>query len=154
MSLQITTEMIHPILFAINPNSSNITRNIKESIIKFIENIRYNIVTPLPFETYPEDIYTTPLIREHHDLYLLCLDAHSLIEDDNNNPFSIIFNNPPNASYTKHIYPSNIFKPISQVFLAFLTKLEDLNNSNDQHIFLPLLFKPYKVWNLILKSLI
>ena len=111
--------MTLPIPFAINPNSSNITRNIKESIIKFIENIRYNIVTPLPFETYPEDIYTTPLIREHHDSYLYYLETHTLIEDDNNSPFSIIFNNPQNV-YTKHIYPSNIFKPISQVFLAFL----------------------------------
>ena len=60
----------------------------------------------------------------------------SLTEDANTIPFSIIFNTFQSV-YNKHIYPSNIFNPISQVLLAFLTKLEDLNNLRDEPKFLP-----------------
>ena len=60
----------------------------------------------------------------------------SLTEDARNIPFSIIFNTFQSV-YNKQIYPSNIFNPISQAFLAFLTKLEDLNNITDEPNFLP-----------------
>ena len=63
-----------PIPFALDPIATTIatitTRRIKESITTLIENLRYNMTTPLSFETYPEDYYTAPLIREHHDSYL------------------------------------------------------------------------------------
>ena len=107
----------------------------KESITKFIDNLRYSIITPLPFETYPEDSYTTPLIKEHHDSYLYYIESHSLTQDVNTTPFSIIFNT-QQVVYNKHIYRSKTFIPIPQVFLAFLAKLEELNNLTDDPTFL------------------
>ena len=51
-------------------------------------------------------------------------------------PFSTVFKTQQSV-YKKHIYQSNIFLPISQVFLAFLAKLENLNNLTDESTFLP-----------------
>ena len=45
-------------------------------LTKFLENRIYNSTGPLSFQTYPEDIYTTPLIREHHDYFLYFIDTH------------------------------------------------------------------------------
>ena len=119
--------------FALDPNATVTTRGVKKSITKFIDNLRYNIATTLPFETYPEDIFTTPLIREHHDSYLYHIETHSLTQDVNSTPFSIIFKTQQSV-YNEHIYPSNISIPISQVFLA---KREELNNLTDEPTFLP-----------------
>ena len=134
MSLQSTLQMNLPIPFTLDPNANVTTRRVKESITKFIDNLRYNITTPLPFETYTEDIYTTPLFREHHDSYLYYIETHSLTRDVNTSPFSIIFNT-QQAVYNKHIYPFNIIIPISQVFLVFLAKLEEINNLTDDPTF-------------------
>ena len=123
--------------FTIDQSSNaTTTRNTNDSLKKFTTNLHYNIITPLPFEQFPEDIFTVPLVREHHDSYLYYIHTHTLIEDSSFLPISIIFNDNTNI-YTKHIYPSNIFLPISQVFLAFLSKIEEMNNALDQPIFLP-----------------
>ena len=124
-----------PFLVALDPNATVTTRRMKESITTFIHSI-FDIIsqTPLPFETYPEDIYTTPLIREHHDSYLYYIEIHSLTQDVNTTPYSIVFNT-PHSVYNKH--PSNIFIPISQFSLLLLTKLDELNNITDEPTFLP-----------------
>ena len=51
MSLQSSLQMNLSIPFALDPNANVTTRSVKESITKFIDNLRYNITTPLPFET-------------------------------------------------------------------------------------------------------
>ena len=54
MSLQTSLQMNLSIPFALDPNANVTTRRMKESITKFIiDNLGYNITTPLPFETYP-----------------------------------------------------------------------------------------------------
>ena len=67
-----------PLPFALN-TSHRITREISHTLIQFLNNLIYNSTTPRSFETYPEDIYTTPLIREHHDSYLYYIDTGSLL---------------------------------------------------------------------------
>ena len=64
------------------------------------------------------------------------IETHSLTQDVNTTPFSVIFNT-QRSVYNKHIYPSKIFIPISQVFLASLAELEELNNLTDGLTFLP-----------------
>ena len=125
-----------PIPFALDPNATFTTRRVNESITNLFDNFRYNITKPLQFETYPEDIYTTPLIRDHHVSYFYYIETHSLTQDVNSTSLSIILNTQQSV-YNKHIYPSNIFIPISQGFVAFLAKLEELNNLTDEHTFLP-----------------
>ena len=119
-----------PVPFALDPNST-ITRRNRESITTFIDNLRYIIITPLSFESYPESIYTAPLIRQHHDSYLFYIETHSFTENAKIIPFSIISNTLQHV-YNKQFHPSIVFIPISQVFFS---KLEELNNLTDQPIF-------------------
>ena len=75
------TDPIQPLIplpFVYN-TSQRVTRDISQTHTQFLNNLIYNSTTPLSFETYPEDIYTTPLIREHHDSYLYYIDTHSLV---------------------------------------------------------------------------
>ena len=70
--------------FCINNESSQIvTRDVTKLITQFTENLIYNTITPLKFERFPEDVFTLPLIREHHDSYLFYIATHSLEPDDN-----------------------------------------------------------------------
>ena len=111
--------------FASNP-SQRITRDISHTLLQFLNNLIYNSTTPLSFETYPEDVYTTPLIREHHGSYLFYIDTHSLIPNSDEPPFSIPFTSPTTHSDTfqKHIHPNNIQIPIAHVFTTFLNNLQ------------------------------
>ena len=68
----------------------------------------YNSTVPLWFETYPEDIYTIPLIPKHHDSYLYYLDTHSLVEIlDSFNSFQLLIQMKPFAK--TFIRPTLIF---------------------------------------------
>ena len=58
---------LNPRPFVCNNTSQRITRELSQFLSKFPNNLIYNSTAPLSFETYPEDIYTIPLIREHHD---------------------------------------------------------------------------------------
>ena len=88
-----------PLPFVLNI-SQRITRDISQTLIQFLDNSIYNSTTPLSFETYPEDIYTTPLIREHHDPYLYYIDTDSLVPNPEEPPFSIPFTSPTTHSDT------------------------------------------------------
>ena len=79
-----------PLLFVFN-TSQRVTRDISQTLTQFPNNFIYNSTTSLSFETYPEDIYTTPLIREHHDSSLYYIDTHSLVVYSEEPPFSIPF---------------------------------------------------------------
>ena len=123
--------------FRINADSTQIvTRDTTKYITQFTENLRYNTITPLPFEKFPEDIFTLPLIREHHDSYLFYIATHSLDQEDYNRPFSIYFQT-SNETLVKNIYPNNIFMPIADVFSHFFTQLEEYNSICSQPIILP-----------------
>ena len=71
---------LFPLPFAFDTTHYRITRELSNTIPKFLRNLIYNSFVPLSFETYPEDIYTIPLIREHHDSYLYYIDTHSVVE--------------------------------------------------------------------------
>ena len=68
-----------PLTFVCNNTSQPNTRELLQTLSKILNNLIYNSIAPLPFETYPEDIYTIPLIREHHDSNLYYIDTHSLV---------------------------------------------------------------------------
>ena len=132
------SHLLIPLPFASN-TSQRITRDTSHTLIQFLNNLIYNSTTPLSFETYPEDIYTTPLIREHHDSYLYYIDTHSLIPNSDEPPFSIPFTSPTTRSDTfrKNIHPNNIQIPIAHVFTTFLNNLQEKNNLLPKHVFNP-----------------
>ena len=125
-----------PLPFILN-TSQRITRDTSQTLTQFLNNLIYNSTTPLFFETYPEDIYTIPLIREHHDSYLYYIDTHSLIPNSEEPPFSIPFTSPTTHSDTfrKNIYPNNINVTITHVFTTFLNHLQEKNNLLPKHVF-------------------
>ena len=68
------TDPIQPLIplpFVCN-TSRRVTCDISQTLTQFLNNLIYNSTTPLSFELYPEDVYTAPLIREHHVSYLFC----------------------------------------------------------------------------------
>ena len=135
------TDRIQPLIplpFVFN-TSQRVTRDISQTLTQFLNNLIYNSTTPLPFETYPEDIYTTPLICEHHDSYLYYIETHSLVLNSEEPPFSIPFTSLTNRSDTfrKNIYPNNIHIPIAKVFTTFLNHLQENNNLLTKHVFNP-----------------
>ena len=75
--------------FSINDLHSDLSPETTYSLTKCIENPIYNTTVPLSFKTYPEVIYTTLLIREHHDSYLYYIDTHSLVETTDEPSFSV-----------------------------------------------------------------
>ena len=124
------SHLLIPLPFASNP-SQRITRDISHTLLLFLNNLIYNSTTALSFETYPEDIYTTPLIREHHDSYLYYNDTHSLIPNSDEPPFSIPFTSPTTHSDT---FQKNIRV---KVFTTFLNNLQEKNNLLPKHVFNP-----------------
>ena len=71
---------------------NHFSRDTTQGLTKLLKNHIYNSTVPLFFETNPEDIYTTPLICEHHDSYLYYTDTHSLVATLDEPPsFSIRF---------------------------------------------------------------
>ena len=127
-----------PLPFVFN-TSQHVTRDISQTLTQFLNNPFYNSTTPLSFETYPEDIYTTPLIREHNDSYLYYFDTHSLVVNSEEPPFSIPFTSLATRSDTfrKNIYPNNIYIPIANVFTTFLNHLQEKKNLLPKHVFNP-----------------
>ena len=117
------TDPIQPLPFLFN-TSHRVTRDISQTLTQFPNNLIYNSTTPLSFETYPEDFYTTPLIREHHDSYLYYIDTHFLVANFEEPPFSIPFTSLTTRSDTfrKNIYPNDIYIPNANVFTTFLKK--------------------------------
>ena len=100
-----------PLPFALN-TSQRITREISHTLTQFLNNLIYNSTTPLSFETYPEDIYTIPLIREHHDSYLYYIDTGSLLPNSEEPPFSIPF--------TSQTNPSDTFRKKTSILIIFI----------------------------------
>ena len=49
-----------PLLFVFDNTHHRITREISQTLPKFLQNLIYNSTLPLSFETFPEDIYTNP----------------------------------------------------------------------------------------------
>ena len=131
-------EPLIPLPFVFN-TTQRITRDVSQTLTQFLNNLIYNSTTPLSFETYPEDIYTAPLIREHHDSYLYFIETHSLVLNSEEPPFSILFTSLKNRSDTfrKNIYPNNIYIPIAKVFTTFLNHLQENNNLLTKHVFNP-----------------
>ena len=131
-------EPLIPLPFVFN-TTQRITRDVSQTLTQFLNNLIYNSTTPLSFETYPEDIYTAPLIREHHDSYLYYIETHSLVLNSEEPPFSIPFTSLKNRSDTfrKNIYPNNIYIPIAKVFTTFLNHLQENNNLLTKHVFNP-----------------
>ena len=152
------TDPIQPLIplpFVFN-TSQRVTRDISQTLTQFLNNLNYNSTTPLSFETYPEDIYTIPLIREHHDSYLYYIDTHSLVANSEEPPFSIPFTSSTNRSDTfrKNIYPNIIYISIANIFTTFLKNVQE-KQTFYLNMFLTLL--PYKTFskkNLLLTFLI
>ena len=123
------TDLIQPLIplpFVFN-TSQRVTRDISQTLAQFLNNLIYNSTTPLSFETYPEDIYTTPLISEHLDSYLYYIDTHSLVLNSEEPPFSIPFTSLTTRSDTfrKNIFPNNIYIIIANVFTTFLNHFQE-----------------------------
>ena len=126
-----------PLPFVFDNTHHRVTRNLSQTLSEFLINL-INSTVPLSFETFPEDIYTIPLIREHHDSYSYYIDTHLIVETPDEPPFSIPFTSPINHSDTfrKNIHPNNICISIAQVFTTFLNNLLEKRNL-PLHVFNP-----------------
>ena len=123
-----------PLPFVFDISHHRITRELSRTISKFLNNLIHNSTVPLSFETFPEDIYTIPLICEHHDSYLYYIDTQSVVETPDEPPFSIPSTSPINPSVTvrKNIHLLiSIYIPIAHIFTSFL------NNHLEKNIILP-----------------
>ena len=69
-----------PLLFPVDDTHHRRSRDTTQVSTKLLKNHIHNSTVLPSFETCPEDIYTTPLIREQNDSYLYCIDTHSLVE--------------------------------------------------------------------------
>ena len=65
-----------PLPFSIDDSTSRFSRDTTQILTKFLKNRIYNFTVLLSFETYPEEIYTIPRIRENFSY----IDTHSLVE--------------------------------------------------------------------------
>ena len=141
--------LLIPLLFVCENTFQRITREQSHTLSKFLNNLIYNSTAPLSFETYPEHIYTIPLIHERHDSCLYYIDTHSLVETPDEPPFSITFTPPINHSDTfrKNIHPHNIDFPIANVFTTFLNSLHEKNNLLPKHV-----FNPFSIQTLLQKE--
>ena len=62
-------------LVSFDDTHHRLSRDSAQILTILIENRIYRSTVPLPFETYPEDLYITPLIREYHDSYIYYIDT-------------------------------------------------------------------------------
>ena len=85
------------------------------------KNLICNEIVPLRFETNTEDIYTKPLIREHHESNFYYIHTHSLAKTAGEHSFSILFTSllNPNGTFLKSICLSNNYIHIAHVFTSF-----------------------------------
>ena len=127
-----------PLPFVCDNTSQRITRELSQTLSKFLNNLIYNSTAPLSFETYPEDIYTIPsFVNIMTHLYYI--DTHSVVETPDEPPFSIPFTSPINQSDTfrKNIHSNGIYIPIANVFTTFLNNLQEKNDLLPKHVFNP-----------------
>ena len=89
-----------PLLFSFDDTHHRFSRDTAHILSKFLKNLISNSAVPLNFETWPEDIYTIPLIREHNDSYFYYIDTHSVVETPDQPSFSIPFTSPLNPHGT------------------------------------------------------
>ena len=80
---------------------------IAQALTKFLKTLICSPTVPISFETYPEDIYTKTLIREHHDSHIYYIDTHSVVETIDEPSFHIHFTSPlsPNDTFQKKHLP-------------------------------------------------
>ena len=73
-------------------------KNIKTSLladaISFSENLKWNSTNSLPFENHCNDVYSIPLISEHHDSYLYYIHYKTCESSYADVPFSVVFLHP------------------------------------------------------------
>ena len=115
--------------FCINNDSTQIvTRDITKLITQFTDNLIYNTITPLKFERFPEDIFTLPLVREHHDLYFpILLLAHLNKKIIIDHFHSIL--NPQMRPLSKTFIQIIFFCLLQMYFLTFSPSLKNITLS-------------------------
>ena len=130
---------LFPLPFALDSSCSRLSRENTKISTEFLKNLTHNSTVPLSFETYPEDTFTSPLIREHHDSYLYYIDSHCLTSTPDEPSFSIPFTSLPNSTsaFRKNIYPSNVYIPLPDVFSTVLKNLSEKNNLLPKHDLTP-----------------
>ena len=113
-----------PVPLSSDDSHSRLSPDTTQILAKFPKNPIYNSTVTLSFETLPEDSYTPPLIREHHDSYLYYIDAHSLVEILDELSFSNTFTSPFNSTeiFRETTSTQLIFTFLSLMFLPHFPK--------------------------------
>ena len=107
---------ILPPPFTISPEKT-LSRNLTKDITPFLHNLIYNSTKPLPFENHPIDIYSFPLIREHHDSYLYYIYSKQTTHETDDPTIKITF--PPLSNFNTDTFTKLIHAPIS----SYLSKM-------------------------------
>ena len=98
-----------PFPFIFNATTQRQQRALIVDAIRFTENLIYNSTNSLPFETKLNNIYSIPLIREHHDAYLYFINSKTCEASYSDTSFNINFTPVPNVNtktFSKTINPS------------------------------------------------
>ena len=135
--------VILPLIFETKANI-HISRQTTTQKLDFVNNLLYNVIQPLPFKIYPEDIYSFPLIREYHDSHLFYLDAQNNIAEAEEPRISIKFcpTTPFHHSTSKKTYIPLIFQHQSRkVSLQLSIYLKISTNFQPKLFFVHLLYK-------------
>ena len=86
-------------------------RSFIQEVTPFLNNLIFQYTNPLPFETEPHTIHTTPLAREHCDSYFYYIRYKTLEITTSQTPFQVIFNpvkGKNTGTYYRTIHPQNI----------------------------------------------
>ena len=106
------------------------SRNLRKDINTFFHNLIYNSTKPLPFENLPTNIYSVPLVREHHDSYLCYLYSKQITHESEDPTIKITF--PPLENDNTDKFPKFIHGP------EFLTTLKEHSTDSFSPTILPL----------------
>ena len=115
-------------------------RSFIQEVTPFLNNLIFQYTNPLPFDTEPHTIHTTPLAREHCDSYFYYIRYKTLEITTSQTPFQVIFNpvrGINTGTYYRTIHPQNITLSIQDVFITYLQRLIEFNENQDSPLYLP-----------------
>ena len=115
-------------------------RSLIQDVTPFLNNIIFQYTNPLPFETEPHTIQTTPLVKEHCDSYLYYIRYKTFEITPSQNPFQVIFisvKGKGTGTYYRTIHQQNITFSIQDVFITYMQTFIEFNENQDTPLYLP-----------------
>ena len=133
-----------PTFFQCSTAPTRHVRSITNDVNPFLQNLIFQYTHPLPFETEPHSIHTTPLLKEHLDSYLYHNRYKTYEIIPSQTQFQVIFNPVENVItgiYYRTIYSQNIQLTKQDGFHNYINELIEVNESLDKPLNRPSLLE-------------